>query len=374
MARDYYEILGVEKNASAEEIKKAYRQKAIKFHPDKNPGNKEAEEKFKEAAAAYEVLSDPQKRAQYDRFGHQYQNAGGDGRPGGGGFNMDDIFEQFGDIFGGGGSFGGFGGFQNSRGRTKGSDLRILVKLTLEDIAFGANKNIKIKRKIVADGVTYQTCSVCKGAGQVIRTVNTMLGQMQTATTCANCKGSGKIIDHKPKEADGQGMIEKEEVVQIQIPAGVESGMELSMRGKGNAGVGGGSFGDLILVIEEIPDPNLQRDGDHLHYDLFINFADAALGAEVEVPTVGGKAKIRIEAGTLSGTILKLRDKGLPNVNHRGKGDLMVHINVYTPKQLSKEEKEWLEKMRSSPNFIPEKNHKGKGFFSKMKDFFAQRN
>ena len=323
-------------------------------------------------ASAYEVLSDAQKKDRYDQFGPEAAQGGGRGGfQGGGGMNMDDIFEQFGDVF------GGFGGGFSSRGSgtrsVKGSNLRVRLKMSLEEVSMGAQKKIKVKRMVLAEGVSFKTCSACRGSGQVVRTVNTMLGQMQTASTCANCKGSGKIIDKKPQGADGNGMLEKEELVEVDIPAGVENDMELSMRGKGNAGPGGGSYGDLIILIETTNDTPLQREGDHLHYDLFINFADAVLGAEVEVPLVTGKAKIKIEPGTLSGTILKLRSKGLPNVHRGGRGDLMVHVNIYTPKQTSKEEKEFLEKMRISSNFSPKIDHKEKGFFSKMKDFFTDR-
>jgi molecular chaperone DnaJ len=364
--RDYYEILGVGKNATAEEIKKAYRKMAMQHHPDRNPGDKAAEEKFKEAAEAYEVLSDQDKRARYDRFGHE----GVQGQAGGYG-NMDDIFEHFGDIFGG---FGG-GGFGGSRGRSvvKGTNLRIRVKLTLQDIAEGVTKKVKITRQVPAAGVSYKTCPTCKGSGQTVKVMNTILGQMQSATTCATCRGMGKSVDKKPANADANGMVNQEEVLDIQIPAGVQQGMELSMRGKGNAAPFDGVPGDLIILVEEVEHEVLRREGEHLHYDLFVSFSDVVLGTSCEVPLVSGKAKIKIEAGTFAGTTLKLRGKGLPSLRGYGHGDLLVHVNIWVPKQTSKEEKDMLEKLAKSANFVPDsKGSKDKGFFSKMKAFFSE--
>ena len=312
--RDYYEVLGVSKSASADEIKKAYRKIAIKFHPDKNPDNPEAEEKFKEAAEAYEVLSDNQKRQQYDRFGHD--GLRGSGGFGGGGMSMDDIFSQFGDIFGGHNPFesffGGGGSTRRSSGR-RGSNLRIKIKLSLQEIAHGAEKKIKVNRLVVADGVTYKTCSTCGGTGQMRKVVNTMLGQMVSATTCHSCNGSGKIIDKRPPGVDSSGLLQKEEIIDINIPGGVEDGMQLSMSGKGNQGPNGGPPGDLLILIEEKPDELLKRDGNNVIYDLHLNFVDAVLGTSTEVPTIDGKVKIKIEPGTQSGRITEIkrqRDQG----------------------------------------------------------------
>lgn len=327
--RDYYDILGVGKNADEAELKKAYRKLAMQYHPDKNPGNKEAEEKFKEAAEAYEVLNDPQKRSQYNQFGHA--GVGGNGGFGGGGMNMDDIFSQFSDIFGGGFSgFGGSGGGGRSRRRVfKGSNLRIRVKLTLEEIAKGTQKKVKVNKLVQAEGVTYKDCPTCHGTGQVTRVMNTMLGQMQTATTCPSCNGIGKTVKDKPKDADNQGLRRTEEVITIDIPAGVAEGMELSMSGKGNAGPFDGVNGDLIIAIEEIEHDVLKRNGNNLHYDLYINFVDAVLGTQTDIPLVDGRAKIKIEPGTQSGKILRLKGKGIPELNGYGGGDLLVNINVW---------------------------------------------
>lgn len=365
--RDYYEILGVSKNANAEEIKKAYRKLAIQYHPDKNPDNPEAEEKFKEAAEAYEVLSNPEKRQRYDQFGHQ--GLGGNGGFGGGGMNMDDIFSQFGDIFGGGGFESFFGGSRGGRRTKKGTNLRVKLKLNLREIANGVEKKIKVKRQIIAEGVTFKTCTTCQGSGQVKKVVNTMLGQMVSASTCHVCGGNGQIVDKKPAEADARGLILKEEVITINIPAGVADGMQLSMSSKGNE-TAGGIPGDLLIVIEEIEDDILQRDGNNVVYDLYISFVDAAMGAQIEVPTIDGKVKIKIEPGTQSGKILRLKGKGIRDINGYNRGDQLIHVNVWTPKQLSKEEKQALEGFRNSENFKPAPDSGEKSFFDKMKEFF----
>ncbi len=367
--RDYYEVLGVTKSASADEIKKAYRKLAIQFHPDKNPGNPEAEEKFKEAAEAYEVLSNPEKKQRYDQFGHQ--GVGGAGGFGGGGMNMDDIFSQFGDIFGGGGGgfssfFGGGGGGRRTK---KGTNLRVKMKLTLAEIANGVEKKIKVKRHLIADGVTFKTCSACQGTGQVKKVVNTMLGQMVSASTCGVCGGSGQIVDKKPADADARGLIVKEEVISINIPGGVAEGMQLSMSGKGNE-IPGGIAGDLLIVIEEIEDKVLQRDGNNVIYDLYVSFVDAALGASIEVPTIEGKVKIKIEQGTQSGKMLRLKGKGIKDINGYTKGDQLIMVNVWTPTHLSREEREALEDLRESDNFKPDPGNSEKSFFDKMKEFF----
>jgi molecular chaperone DnaJ len=372
--RDYYDILGVSKGASDAEIKKAYRKVAIKYHPDKNPDDPSAEDKFKEAAEAYEVLRDPQKRQRYDQFGHEGMK-GGAGGFGGGGMNMEDIFSQFGDIFGGGGGggfesfFGGGGGGRRSRGR-RGSNLRIKLKLDLKEIAHGAEKKIKVNRLVSADGVTYKNCDTCGGSGQVRRVTNTMLGQMVSASTCPTCHGSGKFIDKKPPHVDNTGLQSKEEVISVKIPAGVTDGMQLSMSGKGNEAPMGGAAGDLIILIEEIEHDVLKRDGNNIIYDLYINFVDAVLGTTVEVPTIDGKVKIKIETGTQSGKILRLRGKGVGDVNGYGRGDQLIHVNVWTPKKVSDDEKEMLESMRGSDNFKPNPTKADKGFFDRVKEFF----
>lgn len=368
--RDFYEILGVSKTATAEEIKKAYRKVAIQFHPDKNPGNKEAEEKFKEAAEAYEILSDPEKRAHYDRFGHARQGAGGYG----GSMNMDDIFSQFGDIFGGGSPFDSFfGGGGNTRGgrrQRKGSNLRIKLKLSLEEIAHGVEKKIKVNRLVKAEGVTFKTCTTCQGTGQIRKVVNTMLGQMVSATTCSSCDGSGQMVDKRPPGIDSSGLSSKEEVISVKIPAGVADGMQLSMAGKGNDAPGGGVAGDLLILIEEQEDKQLKRDGNNLIYDLYISFIDAALGTNVEVPSVGGKVKIKIDPGTQSGKVLRLRGKGLKDINGYETGDQLIYVNVWTPKKLTPEERSKLESLRTSANFEPNPDANEKGFFERMKEFF----
>ncbi|MBK5191683.1 MAG: molecular chaperone DnaJ [Flavobacteriaceae bacterium] len=374
MKQDYYEILGISKNATAAEIKKAYRKKAIEHHPDKNPGNHKSEDMFKKAAEAYEILSNEDKRAKYDRYGHQAFEGGGGGF-GGHGMNMDDIFSQFGDIFGsgfGGGSFGG-GGFGGGGGqrRVKGSNLRIGVSLTLEEIANGTEKKIKIKRKVQAPGTTYKTCSTCNGMGQVTRITNTILGRMQTAAPCTTCGGAGQIIDKKPADADAQGLITKEETVSIKIPAGVEDGMQLKVTGKGNDAPGNSVPGDLLVAIEEKPHTSLQREGDNLHYDLYISFSEAALGASREIDTVTGKVRIKVDEGTQSGKILRLRGKGISNLNGYGKGDLLVHVNVWTPKVLNREQMDFFEKMSTDENFQPNPEKGDKSFFEKVKDMFS---
>jgi molecular chaperone DnaJ len=352
--RDYYDILGVPKSASADELKKAYRKLAIKYHPDKNPGDKEAEEKFKEAAEAYDVLSNPEKKSRYDQFGHA--GMGGAGGFGGGGFSMDDIFSQFGDIFGsafGGGGFSGFGGGGGQR-RVKGSNLRIKVKLTLEEIANGVEKKVKVKRKIQSKGVTYRTCPTCNGSGQIMKIANTILGRMQTAATCHICSGSGQILDQKPAGADAQGMVLEDDTVSIKIPAGVVDGMQLKVANKGNEAPGSNSIpGDLIVAIEEIEHEFLKREGENLHYDLYISFPEAALGISKEIDTVSGKVRIKLEEGIQSGKILRLKGKGIPSLNSYGNGDLLVHLNVWTPKTLNKEQKQFFENMITDVNFIP---------------------
>ena len=366
--RDYYEILGVDKNASQDDIKKSYRKIAIKYHPDKNPGDKDAEEHFKEAAEAYEVLSNPDKRAQYDRFGHSGMRGGGFS---GGGMSMEDIFSQFGDIFGGSAfeSFFGGGGGARRQGR-RGTNLRIKLKLTLDEIANGVEKKIKVKRHVLADGVSFKNCPTCNGTGQVRKVVNTMLGQMVSASTCHNCHGSGKTIDKKPAGVDNTGLAQKEEIISIRIPAGVADGMQLSMSGKGNMGPGGGHPGDLLIIIEEVENELLKRDGNNIIYDLHISFVDAALGSSHEVPTLDGKVKIKVDPGTQSGKILRLRGKGIKDIDGYGRGDQMINVNVWTPKNLSSEEKKTLESLRESKNFKPAPGKHEKGFFERMKEFF----
>lgn len=368
--RDYYDVLGVERGADEKTIKKAYRKIALKYHPDKNPDDSAAEEKFKEAAEAYEILSDADKRARYDRFGHQGVGGASQGRGGGfGGMNMEDIFDQFGDIFGG--SFGG-GGRRGGGGSrvARGSDLRIKIKLNLKEVALGVTKKIKVNKLVNAEGVTYNTCKTCNGQGRIMRVQQTMLGAMQTQSTCHTCHGTGKIIDKKPSGVDSQGLKRKEEVVEINIPAGVEEGMQLKVGGKGNAGPFNGVPGDLLVVIEEAKHEHLQREGNNLHYEAYVGFIDAVLGQSIEIPLIEGKAKIKIEPGTQSGKMLRLRGKGLPNVQGYGSGDLLVHINVWTPKKVSSEEKAILEKLRDSENFKPNPGGKEEGFFDKMKNFF----
>lgn len=371
--RDYYEVLGITKSASSDEIKKAYRKMALKYHPDKNPDNKNAEAKFKEAAEAYEVLSNADKKARYDQFGHQaFDGAGGFG---GGGMNMEDIFSQFGDIFGGafgGGGFSGFGGgFGGGQRRVKGSNLRIRVSLTLEEIANGVEKKVKVRRKVKAKGTSYKTCTTCNGSGQVTRVTNTILGRMQTATTCSTCGGAGQIIDKKPTDADANGQVYKEETISVKIPAGVVDGMQLKVSGKGNEAPGNGISGDLLVALEEEKHSKLQREGDNLHYDLYISYPDAVLGTSKEIDTVTGKVRIKVEAGVQSGKILRLRGKGIPSINGYGKGDLLVHVNVWTPKTLNKQQREFFESMKDDEHFQPQPQSGDKSFFEKVKDMFS---
>ncbi len=369
MKEDFYEILGVSKSASAAEIKKAYRKKAVQYHPDKNPGDAKAEEMFKKAAEAYEVLGDADKRSKYDQFGHQAFEGGGFG---GGGMNMDDIFSQFGDIFGsafGGGGFGGFGG--GGQRRVKGSNLRIRVKLTLEEIVNGVEKKIKVRRKVQADGVTYKTCSTCNGNGQVTKITNTILGRIQTAATCNTCGGAGQMIDKRPSDADAQGLKVVEETVSIKIPPGVEEGMQLKVSGKGNGAPGNGIPGDLLVAIETEEHATLKREGDNLHYDLYISISEAVLGGSKEIDAIGGKVRIKLEPGIQSGKILRLRGKGVSSINGYGSGDLLVHVNVWTPKELNKEQKEFFEKMQNDDNFAPRPEKSDKSFFEKVKDMFS---
>lgn len=372
--RDYYEILGVSKTATPEEIKKAYRKVAIQYHPDKNPGNKEAEEKFKEAAEAYEVLSDADKRAQFDRFGHSKPGQGGFSG-GGHHMNMDDIFSQFGDIFGGeGGPFDSFFGGGGGGGRTrqrKGSNLRIKLKLSLEEIANGTDKKIKVTRLVKAEGVTFKQCPTCQGNGQVRKVVNTMLGQMVSTSTCTSCGGSGQVVDKRPAGVDSSGLVAKDDLISVKIPAGVGEGIQLAMSGKGNEAPGGGAPGDLLIVIEEAEDKVLKRDGNNIIYDLHISFIDAALGTQIEVPAIGGKVRIKIDPGTQSGKILRLRGKGLKDLNGYGTGDQLIYVNVWTPKKLTSEEKAKLEGLKDSPNFQPHPDANEKGFFERMKEYFA---
>ena len=383
--RDYYEVLGVAKGAPADEIKKAYRKVAMQYHPDRNPGDKAAEEKFKEAAEAYEVLSDADKRGQYDRYGHAGLSGNGRGFGGGGSMNMDDIFSQFGDIFGddlfgsffGGGRRGGSGG--RARG-VRGSNLRVKIKLNYEEIAKGVSKNIKVKKYVgcttcsgsgAKDKNSVQTCSTCGGSGQVRRVSNTFLGQMQTVTTCPTCNGEGSIVTAKCPVCKGEGRVYGEETVSIDIPAGVQEGMQLSVSGRGNAGERGGPPGDLIILIEEEQHPELHRDGLNVAYELHLSFPDATFGIQAEVPTIDGKAKIKIPPGTQSGKIFRLKGKGFPGVNSYERGDQLIHVNVWTPQHLTPEEKAILEKLGDSPNFQPKPDKNERSFFDKVREMFS---
>jgi molecular chaperone DnaJ len=377
--RDFYEILGVSKNATKDEIKKAYRKQALKFHPDKNPGDKSSEEKFKEAAEAYEVLSNDEKRSRYDRFGHAGLGGAGNGYSGQN-MTMEDIFSSFGDIFGDAfGGFGGFGSSRSSRRVNKGSNLRVKVKLNLQEIASGTEKKIKVNKYTTcdncggtgaADSKSYSNCSTCHGSGHVTRISNTLLGQMQTTSVCPTCGGEGKIITKKCQTCYGEGIVEKEEVIKINIPAGVAKGMQMTLSGKGNAPRRGGVDGDLLVVIDEEEHPELIREGNDLIYNLFISIPDAIMGTNVEVPTVDSNVKIKIEPGTQPGKILRLRGKGLVEVNGYGKGDLLVNVNVWIPKELSKEDLKIIEKFRNSESFVPKPDKNDKGFFERMRSYF----
>lgn len=370
MKKDYYEILGITKSATKIEIKKAYRKKAIQYHPDKNPGDKKAEEMFKLAAEAYEVLSNDDKRARYDQYGHAAFE-GGFGNSGGGfgGMNMEDIFSQFGDIFGGG--FGGFNTGRRQQRQVKGSNLRIRLKLTLEEIIHGVKKKVKVRRLVTAKDATYSTCHTCNGQGVVMRVTNTILGRMQTQSTCPTCHGSGKVLDNRPNGADANGMIYEEELVEIDIPAGVTDGVQLKVTGKGNEAPGGGIPGDLLVVIQELPHEKLKREDVNLHYDMYVSVPEAILGVSKEIDTLQGKVRIKLDEGTQSGKIMRLKGKGIPNLSGYGKGDLLVHVNVWTPKKISKEQRKYFEQLLEDPNFIPKPNKQEKSFFEKVKDMFS---
>jgi molecular chaperone DnaJ len=380
--RDYYEVLGVSKEATKEEIKKAYRKKALKYHPDKNPGDKKAEEHFKEAAEAYEVLSSEEKKARYDRYGHAGMGNSGSGF-GGHTMTMDDIFSSFGDIFGD--AFGGFGAFGGGgrRGRrvNKGTNLRVKVKLTLQEIATGTEKKIKVSKyntcetcggSGAADPSSISDCSTCRGSGHVTRITNTMLGQMQTTAVCPSCGGEGKTITQKCNSCYGEGIVQKEEIIKINIPAGVGKGMQMTVGGKGNAPRRGGVNGDLLVVIDEEEHPDLIREGNDLIYNLFVSIPDAVIGTHVEIPTVDNNVKIKIEPGTQPGRILRLRGKGLPEVNGYGRGDLLVNVNVWIPKSVNKDELKIFEKFRESKSFEPSPDKNDKGFFERMRGYFEQ--
>ncbi|MBX2891953.1 MAG: molecular chaperone DnaJ [Saprospiraceae bacterium] len=384
--RDYYEVLGVAKNASADDIKKAYRKKALEYHPDRNPGDKSAEEKFKEAAEAYDVLSDADKKARYDRYGHAGME-GMSGGPGGGfqGMDMDEILRRFGfdtdDIFGeffGGGRRRGGGGAR-PRGE-RGTNLRIKVKMTLEEIASGVNKKIKVRKQVTCgtcggsgarDANAVETCTTCRGSGMVNRVTQTPFGMMQTAAQCPTCSGSGQTIKSPCNVCRGDGRVFGEETIDVDIPAGVHEGIQLSMSGKGNAGAKGGPPGDLVITIEEIPHDEFTREGNNIHYELFLNIADAALGSKLEVPTLDGRARITVPAGTQSGKVFRLKDKGLPALQSYQRGDQLIHVNVWTPKKLTDEERRLLEKLRDMPNFTPAPAKEDKSFFERVKDVFS---
>ena len=379
--RDYYEVLGVARNANADEIKKAYRKAAIKYHPDKNPGDKEAEEKFKEAAEAYDVLSNQDKRARYDQFGHAGMSGaagGGFGGGGFGGFSMEDIFSQFGDIFGG--HFGGFGGGSRGGARvSRGSDIRVKVKLTLSEIANGTTKKLKINKTIACDkcggtgakdSSSYATCSTCNGSGYVTRVENTFFGRMQTQGVCPTCGGSGKVITAKCDKCGGEGVVRGEEVVEIKIPAGVGEGMAVTVSGKGNAARQGGIAGDLLVMIEEEHNPELIRDGNDLIHNLNLTVTTCILGGEVEVPTIDGRAKIKIPAGTHAGKVFRLRGKGLPDVNGYGRGDILIVVDITIPDTLNSKERDLVEALSEQPHFKEAESAEKQNIFERMKNFF----
>ncbi|MDE5693955.1 MAG: molecular chaperone DnaJ [Duncaniella sp.] len=382
--RDYYEVLGVDRNADEKAIKSAYRKKAIQYHPDKNPGDKEAEEKFKEAAEAYDVLSNPDKRAKYDQFGHDMGPQGFPGGAGGfhaGGFSMEDIFSQFGDIFGG--AFGNMGGFESAGGRTRrrqrrGTDLRIKIKMTLAEIATGVTKTLKIPTLVpdpnchgtgAKDGTAFHTCPTCNGSGTVIRQQQTMFGISQSAVECPQCHGEGKIITEKCTHCNGEGVVRKEETVSFSIPAGVQDGQTLTMRGKGNAASHGGVNGDLLIVIEEVKHPELIRDGNDIVYNLMLDLPTATLGGSVEVPTISGRARLKIPAGTQPGKVLRLRGKGLPSTDGYGTGDELVNVMVYIPENIGQQEKDAIESLRGKPGVTPDESTKNR-IFSKLRHIF----
>ena len=379
--RDYYEVLGVDRNASASDIKKAYRKLAIQYHPDKNPDNKEAEEKFKEAAEAYSVLSDPDKKARYDQYGFEgVSGAGGAGGFGGAGMDINDIFSMFGDIFGGRGGFGGFGGFGGGNAgpaKHRGSDQRVKVRLTLQEIAGGVTKKFKLKKYVScthcngsgAENGAVETCPECKGTGRVVRTQQSFFGMMRSEVACPHCNGQGTIIKNKCKHCNGDGIVMGEEIVEVNIPAGVHEGMQLSMRGKGNAGKYNGIPGDLLILVEEEAHPTLVREDNNLIYSLLLDIPTATLGGIAEIPTIDGKAKVTIDPGTQPGKVLRLRGKGLPTLNGYGKGDIIVNISVYIPETLSKDEKKTIEGFRNSENFRPSESIKEK-IFRRFKNFF----
>ncbi len=383
MKKDFYEVLGLARGASAEEIKKAYRQKALQYHPDRNPGNKEAEERFKEAAEAYEVLSDADKKSRYDRMGHAGvgTSAASDGGMGGfsgfsGNMNMEDIFSRFGDIFGA--EFGG-GGFQGGRQVRRGTNLRVKLKITLQEVANGVEKKIKVNKQIPckeckgtggAKGTGFHSCNTCHGSGYVTRVQRTFIGQIQTTNPCPACGGEGKVITEKCKPCHGHGIVNGEDIISVRIPPGVEDGMQLSLQGQGNAAPNDGIPGDLIILIETIEDEQLKRHGKDLYCEHYLNIADAALGCSIEVTTLDGNARVKVDAGTQSGKVLRLKGKGLPALNSYGKGDILIYLNVWTPQNLTSEEKKILESLKKSENFMPHPDKKGKSFRDRLGEFF----